>query len=107
MIEKERQSLEKAVTALVEGIEKWQFKTGVITLHFSDETCTFKAMPECEASGIVLQTWTPRDLEDLAGITESCNEEDKKAGIALICDSIEQSLKDGDFDQKIDESFAD
>ena len=107
MIEKERQSLEKAVTALVEGIEKWQFKTGVITLHFSDETCTFKAMPECEASGIVVATFDLGWLEDFAGITENCSEEDKKTGIALICDSIEQSLKDGDFDQKIDESFAD
>lgn len=108
MTEKERARLEEAATTLVEGIWKYYGKTGVIALYTGktpQDDFDFRAMPECEAEGIVLQTWTPGDLEDLAGITENCNEEDKKTGIAIICDAIEQSLDDGDFDQKIGETF--
>ena len=106
----EKTRLEEAATTLVEGIWKYHGKTGVIALYTGktpQDDFDFGAMPECEASGIVVATFDLGWLEDFAGITENCSEEDKKTGIALICDSIEQSLEDGDFDQEIGESFAD
>ncbi len=110
MTEIERARLEAAATTLVEGIWKYYGKTGIIALYTGktpQDDFDFGAMPECEASGIVAGTFDSGWLEDFTGITENCNEEDKKTGIAIICDTIEQSLDDGDFDQKIDESFAD
>lgn len=109
MNDKERLDLEKAVTTLVDGIFHWQNNTGVITLYLGktlEDDYVFGAMPACEAEGIVLQTWTLGDLEDLTGITEDCTEEDKKLGIKLICENIEQGLKEGAWDEQINEEYA-
>ncbi len=110
MNEREKKELTKAVTDLVENIWYWQNKAGVITLRpgsDADDDFHFGSGPACEAEDniIVARFEDVGWLEDWAGISENCSEEDKKLGIKIICASIEKDIKDGCFDDLIDEDL--
>ena len=103
MTEIERARLEAAATTLVEGIWKYYGKTGIIALYTGktpQDDFDFGAMPECEASGIVAGTFDLGWLEDFAGITENCSEEDKKALEAMGWDKLMETFKERLKEQK-------
>lgn len=106
MNEQERARLGRAVTKLVENIDHWQNKQGVISLAPKLDKGVFLefyfgSMPACESKGIIVGTYDIFDLEDQAGITKNSTPEDKALGIEMLVTSIETAIDEGDYSDAI------